>query len=133
MADNFGPYLAEEIAEWLFDGVDVDASPGTVHVAIFDDTDTEVTSDFANGRVSMATSDWTENNATEYENAVDIDFGEASVDVNNIESIALYDSSTGGNELVRANETDAPFDVSSGSSYTITAGNQTIDVLEYTT
>jgi len=135
MSENLGPYLAEEIAEWAFDGVDIDPSPGTVHVAIFDNTDTEVTGDFANGRVAMATTDWTELNATEYENSVDIEFGEALVDVNNIESIAVYDSGTvgGGNELFRGLEDDAPFDVAEGSTYTIATGELTVDVLEFTT
>ena len=135
MTDNFGPYLAEEIAEWAFDGVDVDTAPGTVHIALFDDTNTEVTGDFANGRVALGSADWTEVSATEYENGIDIAFGEASTDVTNIESVAVYDSSTvgAGNELFRGNEDNAPFDVSSGSTYTINSGNLNIDVLEYTT
>jgi len=134
MTDNFGPYLAEEIAEWLFDGNDVAASPGTVYVALLDDTDTDVSGDFANGRVAMGTADWTEIDATQYENAIDISFGEASADVTNIETVALYDSSTvgGGNELVRGLEQDAPFDVSSGTTFTIQTGDLTVDVLEFT-
>jgi hypothetical protein len=107
--------------------------PSNLYVALFDGTGTERSSDFASaGRVSTTTgTDWTIV-STGFENANEINFGEASVDVTGLQDIALFDAATGGNEIARYDMTDAPFDVSSGTSLTFTAGKISFDVQDRT-
>jgi hypothetical protein len=111
----------------------IDAAPSNLFIALFDDTGAERSGDFASGgRVSTAAgTDWTIV-STGFENASDIQFGEATVDVTNVQDIGLFDASTGGNEIARYTMTDAPFDVSAGTSLTFTAGNVSFDVQDRT-
>jgi len=82
--------------------------------------------------VSTATgTDWSIVN-TGFENANDIDFGEAVGDVNNLTEIALFDAATGGNEIARYALSGAPFDVSDGTTLIFPAGNITFDVQDRT-
>jgi len=81
-------------------------------------------------------SDWTVTDSgasfdSRFENAVEIDFGQASSDVDNINRFAVYDASTGGNLLLTAPIDDAPFDVSIGTRVKFDTGNVSFDVIEY--
>ena len=129
---DFSVYTAEQVADWMSQGT-IETPPSNLYVALFDDTGTERSSDFASdGRVSTTTgTDWTITN-TAFENGDEVSFGEATVDVNNLQDIGLFDASTGGNEIARYAMSDAPFDVSSGTSLTFTAGNITFDVQDRT-
>jgi hypothetical protein len=129
---DFSVYTAGQIADWMSQGT-INTAPANLFIALFDDTGAERSSDFASGgRVSTAAgTDWTIV-STGFENASDIQFGEATVDVTNVQDIGLFDASTGGNEIARYTMTDAPFDVSAGTSLTFTAGNVSFDVQDRT-
>lgn len=129
---DFSVYTAGQIADWMSQGT-INTAPSNLFIALFDDTGAERSSDFASGgRVSTAAgTDWTIV-STGFENASDIQFGEATVDVTNVQDIGLFDASTGGNEIARYTMTDSPFDVSAGTSLTFTAGNVSFDVQDRT-
>ena len=130
---DFSVYTAGQIADWLSQGT-IDTPAADLYVAVFDDTDTERSGDFANGRVQTdAGADW-DTVSTGFENATQIDFGEATVDISNLEDIAIYDDTiaNGGNELARFTMTDAPFDVSTGTELIFGTGTVTFDVVDRT-
>jgi hypothetical protein len=132
MTNDFSTDFATDIAEYLFDGTQLPTPPGTIYVALFDDTGTEVTSDFQNGRVGLAVpGDWSRS-GSQADNGVDVAFGEATADVSNIARVGLWDSASGGTEFGRfdIDDADAPFDVSDGSTLTINTGNLDFDVLD---
>ena len=128
---DFSPYTAGEVSDWMSQGT-VDAPPTDLYVAVFDNTNTERSGDFQNDRVQVTTgSGWT-TVQTGFENADTIDFGEATVDVNDLEDIALYDDTlaNGGNQIARYTMTDATFSVATGTNLLFSAGNVTFDVLD---
>jgi len=129
---DFSVYTAGQVADWMSQGT-IATAPSNLYVTVFDDTGTERASDFASGgRVSTTTgTDWSIVN-TGFENANDIDFGEAVGDVNNLTEIALFDASTGGNEIARYALSGAPFDVSDGTTLIFPAGNISFDVQDRT-
>jgi len=133
---DLSTYAADQIADWLSQGT-IDAAPGSIYVAVFDTGDTEVSGDFANNRVeTTAGTDWQYIDAeqTNFENAVQIDFGEAVGDVNDIEDVALYDDTlaNGGNELARYTITDAPFTVADGTKLVFDTGELEFNVIQRT-
>lgn len=129
---DFSVYTAGQIADWMSQGT-IDAAPSNVYVTVFDDTGTERASDFAaGGRVSTtAGTDWTITN-TAFENGSEVSFGEATVDVTNLQDIALFDAATGGNEIARYTQSGAPFDVSAGTTLAFPSGNITFNVVDRT-
>ena len=130
---DFSVYSAEQIADWLSQG-SIDTPPTDIYLAVFDDTDTERSGDFANDRIqTTAGTDWTIV-STGFENATQETFGEAWTDVNNLQDIALFDDTlaNGGNELARYPMTDAPFSISAGTELLFEAGNITFDVVDRT-
>jgi hypothetical protein len=136
MSDSLSGYLADQLVNWISKGNAFDSSPGSVYVTLWDDTDTELSSEFPNAREEVPTSGWTVTDSgsgfdSRFENAVNIDFGEANSDVNNISRFAVYDASTGGNLLLTSPIDDSPFDVSSGTKVKFDAGNVSFDAIEY--
>jgi hypothetical protein len=130
---DFSVYTAEQIADWLSQA-QIDSAPSSVFVGLIDQSDTEVSGNFANGRVeAVAGADWTIV-STGFENASDLSFGEATTDISNIEDVALFDGdlATGANELARFTLTDAPFDVSDGTVLAFNAGDLSFDVVDRT-
>ena len=130
---DFSAYTAGEVANWMSQGT-VASPPTDLYVAVFDDTDTERSGDFQNDRVQTATgTDWTIVN-TGFESGVQVDFGEATADVNNLQDLALYDDTlaNGGNEIARYPITDAPFSVTAGTSLVFAAGDISFDVEDNT-
>jgi len=102
---------------------------------VFDDTNTERSGDFQNDRPSTAAgTDWNIINTNDFENANAIEFGEATTDVNNLQDVAIFDDTlaNGGNEIARYAMDGAPFDVSSGSTLTFSAGELVFDVEDRT-
>jgi hypothetical protein len=131
---DFSTYTATQVADWMSQGT-VDTPPTNLYIAVFDDTGTERSGDFANDRIQTdAGTDWTIVNTNDFENATQETFGEASTDVNNLQDIALFDDTlaNGGNEIARYPMTDAPFSVSSGTELLFEAGNISFDVLDRT-
>ena len=130
---DFSVYTAEQIVDFMSQGV-VEAAPGNIYVALFDSGGNEVSGDFANDRVeTTAGADW-DVVGTDFENAVNIDFGEAAVDVNGIVDVALFDDTlaNGGNEIARYAMNDTPFDVSAGTNHIFLIGELTFDVRDRT-
>jgi hypothetical protein len=102
---------------------------------VFDTSDTERSTDFANNRASTsAGTDWNVvgANDTDVENANEISLGEASSDVNGLENVALFDSATGGNKLAEYTMDSTPFDVSAGTTLTFPTGDLSFDVRDET-
>ena len=129
---DFSVYTAEQVADFMSQGT-IETPPSELYIAVFDDTGTERSSDFGSGgRVSTtAGTDWNIV-GTGFENANDIDFGEATSDVTGLQDIALFDASTGGNEIARYALSGAPFDVSEGTTLAFPAGNISFDVQDRT-
>ena len=129
---DFSVYTAEQVADFMSQGT-IETPPSELYVAVFDDTGTERSGDFASdGRVSTTTgTDW-DIVATGFENGAAIDFGEAVGDVTNLQDIALFDASTGGNEIARYTMSGAPFDVADGTTLIFPIGNVTFDVVDRT-
>lgn len=129
---DFSAYLAGEIVDWMSQDVDMPASPTSVYVTVFDDTDTERDESLTNARAEVdAPTGWTVTN-TAFENTNDVSLGEASTDINNITDVALYDAATGGNQLARYTIDQAPFTVADGSTLTFQAGQLSFNVVDNT-
>jgi len=133
---DFSTYTADQIADWMSQGT-IASAPTDLYIALFDDTGTEVSGDFANDRVqTTAGTDWQFIDAeeTNFENGVNISFGEATTDVNNIQDVAIYDDTlaNGGNEIARYEIDDALFDVASGSELSFPTGDLEFDVVQRT-
>ena len=128
---DFSVYTAGQVADWMSQGT-VATPPSTIYVALFDATGTEVSTDFQNDRVAVdAGTGWDVTN-TAFENADVVDFGEATVDVSDIEDVALFDAETDGEELARYQMDDTPFNIASGSSLDFPAGDLQFDVIDRT-
>jgi hypothetical protein len=129
---DFSVYLATEIVEWMSQNTQLDTPPSSLYVTVFDSGGTEQGTNFPNGRVEVAApGDWAAN-GTDFENDVNIDFGEAPSDVTDLTDVALFDAATGGNELARYQMTDAPFDVSAGSNLIFLIGELSFNVIDRT-
>jgi len=128
---DFSVHIAGEILDLITQGT-VRTPPSNIFVAVIDNTGTERSTDFQNDRASTsAGTDWTVTD-TEVENANDISLGEATVDVNGLVDVALFDSATGGNKLAQYTMDATPFDVASGTTLTFPAGDLSFDVIDET-
>lgn len=129
---DLSEYLAGELVDWFSQGNQMPTPPDPVYVTLFDDTGTELAGDLENGRVGLAAgTDW-DRVGTDFQNAVEVNFGEALVDIANIEDVALYDAASGGNLLARYTKNDAPTDVSDGTRVFFGAGDLAFDVVDIT-
>jgi len=128
---DFSVYVAQQVADWMSQGT-VETPPSNIYVTVFDDTGTELDGSFIDARAeTTAETDW-DSPATDFENANEVSLGEATEDVTNITDVALYDAETDGNELARYQLTDAPFDVSDGSTLLWQPNQLTFDVIDRT-
>lgn len=129
---DFSAYLAEEIVDWMSQNTQLDTPPTDLYVTVFDDTDTELSSNLTGARKAVSTSDdWTKN-GTNFENANTISLGTASAELTNVTDVALFDASTGGNLIARYDINEAPFNVADGSELTFEAGDLSFDVVDRT-
>lgn len=130
---DFSVYTAEQITDWMSQGT-IDAAPSNIYVTVFDSGGTELDGSFPNARFETTTgTDWDEDaDGTGFTNANNIDFGEAASDVTDVTDVALYDASTGGNEIARYQLTDAPFDVSAGTNLIFLQDDIDFDVKDRT-
>lgn len=133
---DFSVYTAQQITDWMSQAT-VASAPTNLYIALFDNTGTEVSGDFLNDRPETAAgTEWdvVGTNDTDFENNAAIEFGEASVDVDNLEDVALFDDTlaNGGNEIARYQMEDAPFDVAAGSTLTFNPGDLSFDVIDRT-
>ena len=130
---DFSVYTAEQITDWMSQGT-IEAAPTDLYVTVFDSGGNELDGDFPNARAQTSTgTDWNEDaDGTGFTNANNIDFGEAASDVTDVTDVALYDASTGGNEIARYQLTDAPFDVSAGTNLIFLSDDIDFDVRDRT-
>jgi hypothetical protein len=129
---DFSAYLAEEIVDWMSQNTQLDTPPTDLYVTVFDDTNTELSSNLTDARKAVSTSgDWTKN-GTQFENANQISLGTASTELTNVDDVALYDAETGGNLIARYQIDQSPFNVADGSELTFEAGDLSFDVVDRT-
>lgn len=131
---DLSTYLSDELTAWMSQGDAMPTPPDPVYVTLFDDTGTELDGSFQNGRVSVAAgTGFSLVGTNDFENAAEVDFGEATADVT-IQDVALYDSDTAGsnNELARYAIDAAPQNVSTGTRVFFSAGDLNFDVLDRT-
>lgn len=133
MADSPSNYLAGEIVDWLANDTQMDTPPGTLYVSVLDDSNTDLNPSFPNAPVGIGSANWSRS-GTQFENDTDINLGEATQDLTNIEDIVIYDGSdpTTANELLRTPVNNAPFDVSQGTQVIFETGDASFDVVEST-
>jgi len=132
--DDFGIDLAEDLTDYIVDGTDIPAASATYYVTLYDDTGTELNGDLQNGRVGVGTADWTETDATAFENAAEVDFGEVTATGTiTVQEFAIKDAdATDANSrvLYRAAITNAPQDFAADTRVFFEAGELDVDVLE---
>lgn len=130
--NDFGNDLAESLTQYIAEGSDLPAAPATVYVTLYDDTGTELNADLQNGRVGVSTAgDWTVNGSF-FENANEINFGEALADIT-VQSFALKDSDADdatATEFIRADITDAPQDFATETRVFFAAGDLDVNILD---
>jgi len=134
MTDDFGADFAADLTDYLSQGVDLPAAPGTVYVTLYDDTGTELNGDLQNGRVGVTTgTGFDEFDAgTAFENANEIDFGEATADIT-VQEFAIKDQDADdatATEYVRATVTNAPQNFASGTRVFFNPGDLDVDILQ---
>lgn len=131
MADSLSNYLATEIIEWLANAEDFDTAPDTLYVSVEDDTDTDLSDDLQNAPVGIGSSDWVTSDTT-FKNDTDVNLGEASANLDNVETITIYDGSDPGedNLLLETPITNGPFDVSDGTELIFESGDIEYDAVE---
>lgn len=128
---DFSVYTADQIVDFMSQGT-VATPPSNIYVTVFDSGGTEQGDVFPNGRFeTTAGADWNEN-GTGFENANNLDFGEAPQDVNDLTEVALFDAASGGNELARYQMNEAPFDVAAGSNLIFLINELSFDVIDRT-
>jgi len=130
---DFSEHLAIEIIKLMTQDT-VRAPPTNIFVAVIDNTGSERSSDFQNGRASTAAiTDWNVDvSKTSVENDKDISLGDATTNVNGLVDVALFDAATGGNKLAQYTMDSTPFDVATGTTLTFPAGDLSFDVIDET-
>jgi len=133
MTSDWGADFAADLVDYLSQGTDLPAAPGTVYVTLYDGGGTELNGSLQNGRLAVTTgTGFNKPNATELENANELNFGEATADIT-VQEFALKDQDADdatATEYVRATITDAPQDYASGTRVFFNAGELSADVLE---
>ena len=127
---DFSVYTAEQVVDWMSQGT-VETPPSNLYVTLFDSGGDEVDGAFANMRLETSPSDWDVVD-TSFENNVNLDFGEASEDVDGIVDVALFDDETGGNEIARYQINDTPKDIAAGTNAIYLIGELSFDVRDRT-
>jgi hypothetical protein len=132
MPNDFGTDFAGELTEYFTSGTQITAPPTTVYVTLYDDTGTELNASLQNGRVGVDIgTGWTRTN-TAFENAAEINFGEATADLT-VQEFAIKDSDADDAtalEYFRAPITDAPQEFASETRVFFAAGDLDVDILD---
>jgi len=134
MTDSLSTYLATEIVEYLANATQFDTPPSTLYVSVEDDTDTDLSGSLSNAPVGVGSANWTISGTT-FENDTNINLGEATTDLTNVETVAIYDGSDIGgtaNLLLETPLQGGPYDVSDGTNITFETGDITYDAIEET-
>lgn len=134
MSNDFGKDFAEDLTDYLSQGTNLPTAPGTVYITLYDDTGAELNSSLQNGRVAVTTgTGFNEPTTTSFENANEIDFGEATSDITIQEAAIKAGDAIDGNTTVyaRADVTNAPQSFTTNTRVFYSAGELTFDVLEH--
>lgn len=131
MTNDFGADLATELTEYFSAGTDIPAAEATYYVTLYDDLGNELNGSLQNGRVGVATADITKTN-TAFENAAEINFGEATADITVQEAAIkdIDDTDANARILLRADITDAPQDFADGTRVFFEAADLSWDILD---
>ena len=127
---DFSVYTAEQVVDWMSQGT-IETPPSNLYVTLFDSGGDEVDDAFPDMRLETSPSDWDVVD-TSFENNVNLDFGEASEDVDGIVDVALFDDETGGNEIARYQINDTPKDIAAGTNAIYLIGELSFDVRDRT-
>lgn len=134
MTNDFGADFAAELTDYFVDGTDIPAAEATYYVTLYDDTGTELHGGLHNGRVAVGTADWTETDASAFENASEVNFGEVTATSNiTVQEFAIKDTDADdatARVLVRATITDAPQEFAPGTRVFFSAGDLDVDILD---
>lgn len=132
MSDALSSYLAGEIIDWLAQDDAFDAPPDTLYVSVEDATQTDRSGDLSDAPKAVASADWTRTN-TAFENAVDVDLGEATADIEDVTYATIYDGADPGtaNLLLSVDLDDTPFTVSEGTNLIWDGGDISFDAVEF--
>jgi len=133
MSNDFGADFAADLTDYLSQGTDLPTSPGTVYITLYDDAGNELNSSLQNGRVAVTTgTGFNEPTTTSFENANEIDFGEATSDITIQEFAIKKGDADDGNTTIyaRSDITNAPQDFTTNTRVFFEAGKLTVDVLE---
>jgi hypothetical protein len=137
-SNDFGADFAAELAAYFTGGTDVTAPPATVYITLYDDTGTELNADLQNGRVGVSPgADFQQGaDATQFENAVEVDFGEVTASSNiTVQEFAIKDSDADDAtalEYYRSDITDAPQEYAPNTRVFFEAGGLSVNVLDRT-
>jgi len=125
-------YSETEIRDWISQGVAPDTPPDPLYVGLHTadpgespDGSTEVSAaDYS--RVSVAAgSGWDTPNENDFQNAADVDFGEATNDWGTVTHVALWDDTQGatGETALAAYAVDTQKAINSGDKAVFSAGD----------
>ena len=130
MTDAFHPDFAGDIVDVIAADSNITAQ-SPYFVTLYDPEGNELHADLQNGRVSVASADWTRTN-TAFENAAEIDFGEATDDIDVQEFAIKSDDADDATATVyfKAAITSAPQSFSNGTRVFFDAGDLDVDVLD---
>lgn len=135
MTNDFGADYAQEITAQFINGDAIASPPGTVYVTLYDDSGTELNGDLENGRVGVSVpAGWQQGaDPTQFENAVQVDFGEAGVELTVQEfAIKRSDAADGSaTEYYRDSIDNAPATFADGTQVFFAAGALTVNVLDH--
>ena len=130
MTNDFHPDFAAAIVELFTDDITITAE-SPYYVTLYDDAGNELDGSLANGRVEVGQLDWTRTN-TSFENAAEINFGEATADITVQEFAIKADDLADGDTTVyfKTAITDAPQDFADGTRVFYDAGELDADILD---
>lgn len=132
---DFVDYTETIIRDWMSQGSAMPSSPGSVYVALHTSSPSEGSpgsTEVGAGDYSRATTtagtDWnTSLNPTQFSNANEVSFGEATSSWGTISHVSLWDSSTDGNCLA-AFALDSSKSISSGDEATFPSGDLSFQI-----
>lgn len=138
MTNSFAADFAAELADYFISGTDITAPPSTVYVTLYDDQGNELNASLQNGRVGVSPGAGFSQgaDATQFENAAEINFGEnTSGGQITVQEFAIKDQDADDAtalEYYRADITNAPENFSDGTRVFFAAGDLSVNVLDQT-
>jgi len=134
MTNDFGSGYAQEIAAQFINGDPVSAPPGTVYVTLYDDTGTELNASLENSRVGVSVpAGWQQGaDPTQFENAVQVDFGEAEGELDVQEFAIKRNDAVDGSTVIYYRDAiaDAPQTFADATQVFFAPGALTVNVLD---